>query len=110
MELWGRIYSAVVVKVSSGLIRGAVERVRGPRERQKVRLAGVVIPGLQMGRLAALGVRDSTIDALAGSRSRALRLIRDSWCLGGLMMESRALRADIRAHFWREKIRLTVEK
>lgn len=69
---------------------GVVERVRGLRVRQVL--------------------RDSTIDALAGSRSRALRLIRDSWCLGGLMMESRALRADIRAHFWREKIRLTVEK
>lgn len=96
-----------------------MERVRGLRERQEARLSGVVIPGLADGMFSrARGfpsrvrqvLRDSTIDALAGSRSRALRLIRDSWCLGGLMMESRALRADIRAHFWREKIRLTVEK
>lgn len=49
VELWKRIYGAAVVKVSSGLIRGAVERVRGLRERQKVRLAGVVIPGLADG-------------------------------------------------------------
>ena len=56
-----------------------------------------------MGRLAALGGRDSTIDALAGSRGRALRVIRGSVPAGGLMMESRALRADIRAHFVAKK-------
>lgn len=48
-----------------------------------------------MGRLAALGGRDSTIDALAGSKPRA-SLDSRLWCLGGLMMESRALCADIR--------------
>ena len=99
VELRERICGAVVVKVSSGWIRSAIERVRGLRERQEARLAGVVIPGLADGTFSrARGfpsrvrqvLRDSTIDALAGSRSRALRLIRDSWCLGGLMMESRA--------------------
>lgn len=71
-----------------------------------------------MGRLAALGgflrecgrffvIPQSTRwQAAEAARFAFSRL----WCLGGLMMESRALRADIRAHFWREKIRLTVEK
>ena len=92
-------FCAVVVKVSSGWIRGAVERVRSLRERQEARLAGVVIPELADGTFSrARGFRDSTIDALAGSRPRA-SLDSRLWCLGGLMMESRALCADIRAHF-----------
>lgn len=87
-----------------------MEPVRGLRERLEARLAGVVIPGLADGTFSrARGFRDSTIDALAGSRPRA-SLDSRLWCLGGLMMESRALRADIRAHFCREKIPLTVEK
>ena len=53
-----------------------------------------------MGRLAALrGSRFHNRRARAGSRSRALRVIRGPVPAGGLMMESRALRADIRAHF-----------
>lgn len=64
-----------------------------------------------MGRLAALrGSRFHNRRARAGSRGRALRVIRGSVPAGGLMMESRALRADIRAHFWREKIPFMVEK
>ena len=59
-----------------------MERVRGLRERQEARLAGVVIPGLADGTFSrARGfpsrvwqvLRDSTIDALAGSRPRASR-------------------------------------
>lgn len=50
-----------------------------------------------MGRLAALrGSRFHNRRARAGSRGRALRVIRGSVPAGGLMMESRALRADIR--------------
>lgn len=49
-----------------------MEPVRGLRERQEARLAGVVIPGLADGTFSrARGFRDSTIDALAGSRPRA---------------------------------------
>lgn len=62
---------------------GFVERVRGLRARQESRLAGVVIPELADGTFSrargfsfasATGLRDSTIDALAGSRGRALRV------------------------------------
>ena len=54
-------------KVSSGRIRGAVERVRGLRERQEARLAGVVIPG------GGGGSRFHDRRARAGSKGRALR-------------------------------------
>lgn len=67
VELRKRIYGAVVVKVSSGRIRGAVERVRGLRERQEARLAGVVIPG------GGGGSRFHDRRARAGSKGRALR-------------------------------------
>ena len=74
VELWGRIYGAAVVKVSSGLIRGAVERVRGLRERQKVRLAGVVIPGLADGMFSrARGSRFHNRRAGRQQRPRASR-------------------------------------
>lgn len=103
-------FCAVVVKVSSGWIRGAVERVRSLRERQEARLAGVVIPELADGTFSrARGFRDSTIDALAGSRPRA-SLDSRLWCLGGLMMESRALCADIRGAIRREKFPLRSKK
>lgn len=60
-----------------------------------------------MGRLAALrGSRFHNRRARAGSRGRALRVIRGSVPAGGLMMESRALRADIRAHFVAKKFPL----
>lgn len=63
-------FCAVVVKVSSGWIRGAVERVRSLRERQEARLAGVVIPELADGTFSrARGFRDSTIDG-AGRQQR----------------------------------------
>ena len=67
-----------------------MERVRGLRARQESRLAGVVIPELADGTFSrargfsfasATGLRDSTIDALAGSRGRALRFFRGSGAL-----------------------------
>lgn len=63
-------------------------------------LIGNCHPRAKMGRLAVLGVflRDSTIDALAGSRPRASLLSR-LWCLGGLMWNHARKSADIRAHF-----------
>ncbi len=64
---WRLVCGAVVVKVSSGWIRGAVERVRGLRERQEARLAGVVIPG------GGGGSRFHDRRARAGSKGRALR-------------------------------------
>lgn len=66
-ELRERICSAGVVKVLSGWIRGAVERVRGLRERQEARLAGAVIP-------EGVGSRFHDRRARAGSRGRALRV------------------------------------
>lgn len=70
--------------------RSAIERVRGLRERREARLAGVVIPAFADGTFSrARGfpsrvrqvLRDSTIDALAGSRGRALRFFRGSGAL-----------------------------
>lgn len=90
VELRERICGAVVVKVSSGWIRSAIERVRGLRERREARLAGVVIPAFADGTFSrARGfpsrvrqvLRDSTIDALVGSRGRALRFFRGSGAL-----------------------------
>lgn len=74
-------FCAVVVKVSSGWIRGAVERVRSLRERQETRLAGVVIPGLAEGRLAALEVFEIPQSTRWQAAGRALRLIRGSGAL-----------------------------
>lgn len=102
VELRERICGAVVVKASSGWIRSAIERVRGLRERREARLAGVVIPAFADGTFSrARGfpsrvrqvLRDSTIDALAGSRPRASLLSR-LWCLGGLMWILAHIRAD----------------
>lgn len=110
VELRERICGAVVVKVSSGWIRSAIERVRGLRERREARLAGVVIPAFADGTFSrARGfpsrvrqvLRDSTIDAQAGSRPRASLLSR-LWCLGGLMWNH--------AHFVRTSGRILSRK
>ena len=66
------------------------ESCQGLRERQEARVSGTVIPGLADGTFSrargfsfasATGLRDSTIDALAGSRGRALRVFRGSGAL-----------------------------
>lgn len=85
-------FCAVAVKVSSGWIRGALECVRGLREWQEARLAGVVIP-------EGVGSRFHDRRARAGSRGRALRVFA-ALCLlavsGGI---SRANSADRDAKF-----------
>lgn len=83
MRSWRLICGAVVEMVERVRLGGFVERVRGLRERLEARLAGVVILELADGTFSrargfsfasATGLRDSTIDALAGSRGRALRV------------------------------------
>lgn len=73
-------------------------------------LIGNCHPRAKMGRLAALRVfeipQSTRWQAAEAARFAFSRL----WCLGGLMMESRALRADIRGAICREKFPLAVEK
>jgi hypothetical protein len=73
---------------------------QGLRERQEARLVGVVIPELADGTFsrARVFLRDSTIDALAGSRPRASRF-RGSGALAVSCGISRAIRADRDANF-----------
>lgn len=71
-----------------------------------------------MGRLAALGGFPSRVRQVfvipQSTRWQAAEAARFAfsrlWCLGGLMMESRALRADIRGAIRDEKFPLAVEK
>lgn len=81
-------------------------------------LIGNCHPRAKMGRLAALRVfhrePSQVFEIPQSTRWQAAEAARFAfsrlWCLGGLMMESRALRADIRGAICREKFPLAVEK
>lgn len=74
-------------------------------------LIGNCHPRAKMGRLAALRVFHREPSRSSRFHNRRRRQAAEAarftfsrlWCLGGLMMESRALRADIRAHFVAKK-------
>jgi len=91
---WKLIYGAVVEMVERVRLGGFVERVRGLRERQEARCRSSRFHNRQ---------RWQAAEAARFAFSRL-------WCLGGLMMESRALRADIRGAIRDEKFPLAVEK
>lgn len=102
----------------AGETRGFVERVRGLRGAAGSALIGNCHPRAKMGRLAALGVFHREPSGLSrfhnrrAGRQQRPRASLDSrlWCLGGLMMESRALCADIRGAIRREKFPLRSKK
>ena len=118
MRSWRLICGAVVEMVERVRLGGFVERVRGLRERLEARLAGVVILELADGTFSrargfsfasATGLRDSTIDALAGSRCRVLRVFAAlvPWrSHDGISRTS----CDIRGAIRDEKFPLAVEK
>ena len=88
---------------------GFVERVRGLRERLEARLAGVVILELADGTFSRARGFSFAIDALAGSRGRALRVFAAlvPWrSHDGISRTS----CDIRGAIRDEKFPLAVEK
>lgn len=106
---WSRFRAGGFVALWSA---SEVERAAGSA------LIGNCHPRAKMGRLAALRVfhREPSRSSRFHNRRRwqAAEAARFAfsrlWCLGGLMMESRALRADIRGAIRREKFPLAVEK
>ena len=108
--VWGEVVEADLWR--SGGNGRAGERAAGSA------LIGNCHPRAKMGRLAALRVfhREPSRSSRFHNRQRwqAAEAARFAfsrlWCLGGLMMESRALRADIRGAIRDEKFPLAVEK
>lgn len=80
---------------------------QGLRERQKAEAVKRLYEAILEAVAGSFEIPQST----RGQAAEAARFaISRLWCLGGLMMESRALRADIRGAIRDEKFPLAVEK
>lgn len=120
--VWGEVVEADLWRSGGNGRAGETWGLCGACQRSE-RAAGSALignchPRAKMGRLAALRVfhREPSRSSRFHNRQRwqAAEAARFAfsrlWCLGGLMMESRALRADIRGAIRDEKFPLAVEK